>query len=65
MNFKETSEWMGPKGPGSRYCSGQDIPSGRVKGRWIQYRLALGAEKSLRTPRVTEVMVRYRCSVPK
>ena len=53
----DKAEWAGPGGPGSRYERGDAIPDGAARGRWLQYRLALGAEKSLRTPRVTEVRI--------
>jgi hypothetical protein len=53
------ASWSGPDGPGSRYENHQSIPDGNVHGPWIQYRLALGADKSMRTPRVTQVVLVY------
>ncbi len=29
------------------------------KGEWVQYKLSLGAESSLSTPRLTEVKLKY------
>jgi hypothetical protein len=45
-------------GPDSRFENGQPIPATAARGRWLQYRLALGADKGLRTPRVNQVTVR-------
>ena len=52
--------WTGPDGPDSRFEAGQPIPADPSPGRWLQYRLALGADKGLRTPRVEAVTVKYR-----
>ena len=58
----ERSPWLGPDGPGTWFdTSGSSLlpPS---EGPWMQYRLALGAVNSLRTPRVREVRLRYECN---
>ena len=39
---------------------GQTIDAASTRGRWCQYRLALGADKAMRTPRVKEVAIAYR-----
>jgi hypothetical protein len=52
------ARWQGPKGADSWFASGDSVD--RLKeGRWIQYRLALGAQNSGSTPRVTRVAVEY------
>jgi hypothetical protein len=58
----ETTEWIGPDGENSWCESDQPIPSSRITGRWLQYRLALGALHGGSSPRVEEVTVRF--SVP-
>ena len=52
--------WSGPNGPESRYENNQAISCGAGSGPWLQYRLALGADKSMRTPRVTQVTLLCR-----
>jgi len=49
--------WSGPDGPDSRYENNQAIRGGALSGPWIQYRLALGADKGMRTPRVSQVEI--------
>ncbi|MFH1572069.1 MAG: hypothetical protein ABIL09_29025, partial [Gemmatimonadota bacterium] len=48
--------WRGAAGAGTwlERGAGTDLPAG---ARWIQYRLALGATNSLRTPRIEAVRV--------
>ena len=52
--------WRGPAGEGSWFESDQPAPADAFRGRWVQYRLALGAVNGGNTPRVTEVRVSYR-----
>lgn len=52
--------WTGPGGPETRFERGQTIDAASTRGRWCQYRLALGADKAMRTPRVREVAILYR-----
>lgn len=51
--------WLGPNGPDTWFDNGQTVPSGQFQGRWLQYRLALGAANGVSTPRVTEVAIEY------
>ena len=51
--------WQGPTGPGSWYEQSAAASNLGVSGSWVQYRLALGAINGGRTPRITEVCVRY------
>jgi hypothetical protein len=53
------SPWLGPGGPGTWFASGEAVPPGLARGRWIQYRLALGATIAVATPRVTELSIEY------
>jgi hypothetical protein len=53
----DNAPWMGPEGPGSWFEKGREAPSGLLQGKFVQYRLALGARDSASTPRVTEVRV--------
>jgi hypothetical protein len=53
----EDAPWTGPTGPDSRYENEQPISAGTAPGIWLQYRLALGADKAMRTPRITHVTV--------
>ena len=55
----ESATWGGPSGKGSWYESGQQTAGQERQGRWLQYKLALGATNSLSTPRVTRVDVHY------
>lgn len=50
--------WLGPEGPNSWYTADATIRAAGP-GRWIMYRLALGAKNGLSTPRVREVVVDY------
>lgn len=51
--------WTGPEGEGSWYENAQAVDAVACAGRWVQYRLALGATNSCGTPRVTEIDVTY------
>ena len=51
--------WQGPSGPASWYENGEKTTGSESRGRWLQYKLALGATNSLSTPRITRVDVRY------
>ena len=52
------SPWLGENGQGGWLESG--APTAEMpRGRWVQYRLALGAVNGGRTPRITGVDVRY------
>ena len=53
----QSSLWMGPKGPQSWFNHEQSVP--KTSGKWVQYRLALGAINGLSTPRVSEVTIDY------
>ena len=55
----DQAEWRGPKDGQSWYENGQEVSEEGQNGRWIQYRLALGALNSCGTPRVSEVAVEY------
>ena len=55
----ERAEWRGPAGGTTWYDNGQEVCEDGRNGRWIQYRLALGAFNSCGTPRVSEVAVEY------
>ena len=52
----EHAEWLGPDDGAGWFTNDQQIAAA---GRWVQYRLALGAVNSGSTPRVTEVRVHY------
>ena len=55
----ENASWVGPAGPDS-WWEGDGMSRGiRLKGRWVQYRLVLGATNSVATPRVREVSVHF------
>ena len=51
--------WTGADGAGSWLENGQAIAASPGAGPWVQYRLALGAANSLRTPRVKSVTLSY------
>jgi hypothetical protein len=51
--------WVGPDGAGTWFANGQAMDRAGLAGRWLQYRLALGAANGLSTPRVTEVSIEY------
>ena len=60
---KETladAPWIGPAGEESWFENAQGLKAALGVGKWVQYRLALGATNSLSTPRVTEVRLSYR-----
>nr|WP_246211684.1 VCBS repeat-containing protein [Phytoactinopolyspora alkaliphila] len=50
--------WMGSDGPGSWLLENERVPS-TLRGRYIQYRLAIGAFNSVNTPRITAVQIDY------
>jgi len=51
--------WLGPEGPGTWFACCDNVRSGTIRGRWLQYRLVLGAVNSCGTPRVTAVEILY------
>ena len=51
--------WQGPGGADTWFERGGQTGGLKQGGPWVQYRLALGARNSGRTPRVTAVSVRY------
>jgi hypothetical protein len=53
-----SAPWWGPNGVGTWFTSPQAVPQIGF-GRWIQYRLALGATNGVASPRVTEVCIHY------
>ncbi|WP_409344261.1 FG-GAP repeat domain-containing protein [Paenibacillus sp. MBLB4367] len=54
----EHAEWQGPDGsPDTWFGNGQQAANMRQNGRFVQYRLALGAVNGGNSPRVTEVAV--------
>ena len=55
----EIAEWIGPDGGNSWCKSDQPIPSSHTTGRWLQYRLTLGALHGGSSPRVEEVTVHF------
>ena len=55
----EQARWTGPDGEASWFEDRQEVPGNIRQGRWLQYKLALGATNSLSTPRVTRVDVHY------
>ena len=65
LRFADTEEdleraaWAGPEGEHSWYDSHQRVEATEFAGKWVQYKLALGARHSGCTPRVKEVAVYY------
>jgi hypothetical protein len=55
----EEAKWQGPGGGEGWFGCGDSAEGTRQTGRWVQYRLALGAVGGGNTPRVTEVSVAY------
>ena len=56
----EQAAWIGPDNGAGVVCQRSGgRRSYAFAGQWVQYRLALGAVNSGRTPRVTEVAVTY------
>jgi len=53
----EGAAWAGPGG--GWFENRQEAPAGAFRGRWVQYRLALGAANGCGTPRVSGVAVHY------
>ena len=58
----EHAPWIGPEGEESWFDNHREAQAEEWTGRWVQYRLALGAVNSGSTPRVTEVEVEYQGS---
>jgi hypothetical protein len=54
----ENAAWAGPAGPKTWFSMPQPIPV-TATGRWLQYRLALGATNAVASPRVREVSIEY------
>lgn len=54
------SRWQGPNGSDGWFENGQAAKRLGQDGRWLQYRLALGAINGGCTPRVTAVTVEYK-----
>ena len=55
----ERATWVGPEGANTWFENCTRVPATGRSGGWVQYRLALGAINSGRTPRVTEVCVSH------
>jgi hypothetical protein len=55
----EQAPWQGPNGNAGWFDNGAETTGLLQHGRWVQYRLALGAVGCGRTPRVREVRVDY------
>jgi len=55
-----SARWMGPSGADSWWEGTGSDQGAKLEGRWVQYRLALGAVNSCATPRVSEASVHYR-----
>jgi hypothetical protein len=55
----DRAQWTGPDCGNGWFDNGQPLDAPGPPGRWVQYRLALGATGSGNTPRVTEVSVFY------
>ena len=51
--------WVGPGAGRDWFEAGQEVQLQQHMGKWVQYRLALGAVNSGSTPRVTRVDVHY------
>jgi hypothetical protein len=54
-----SASWQGAEGMATWLENGQPIRQIKSDGRWVQYRLALGAINSGNTPRLSEVRVHY------
>jgi hypothetical protein len=52
--------WQGAQGEGSWFENDQPLKGRTLPGRWVQYRLALGAVSGGSTPRVSEVNLHYK-----
>ena len=55
----ENEPWVGPKGVDTWWDGDGSDHSVLLEGRWVQYRLALGAINSVATPRVRAVSVHF------
>ncbi len=66
LRFAESEEglksagWQGPNGSAKWLTNGQKVGRLRQRGRWVQYRLALGAVNGGNSPRVKSVRVEHR-----
>lgn len=56
----DRAAWRGPGGEEGWFENRQGVEAEAFRGRWVQYRLALGAINSCGTPRVSEVDVHYQ-----
>lgn len=55
----EHMPWRGPTGTASWFTPGQRVDKTLFHGKWMQYRLAIGAYNSLNTPRISEVIIHF------
>lgn len=66
LRFAETESkldgapWTGPGGENTWFENGRPVPAGPCPGRWAQCRLALGANASCGTPRITRVDIHLK-----
>ena len=54
-----SSPWYGPGAGSDWFDTGQEVQLEEQTGRWVQYKLALGATNGGSTPRLTRVDVEY------
>lgn len=55
----QQTAWLGAEGKGTWLERDSRWPASLMPGRWVQYRLALGAVNSGGTPRISEVSLAY------
>lgn len=55
----ESSPWLGKNGNNSWFETSGSFDIDAPKGRWVQYKLALGAINGCNTPRISEVRIAY------
>ena len=55
----DSSPWHGARAGNDWFDTGQEVPRPERSGRWVQYKLALGAVNGGSTPRVTRVDADY------
>ncbi|MCX6992450.1 MAG: VCBS repeat-containing protein [Kiritimatiellaeota bacterium] len=53
----EKTLWQGPVGRDSWFNIGERVDKTLFRGKWVQYRLAVGAYNSLNTPRISQITV--------
>ncbi|MCX6992897.1 MAG: VCBS repeat-containing protein [Kiritimatiellaeota bacterium] len=53
----EKMPWQGPVGPDNWFNIGERVDKTLFRGKWVQYRLAVGAYNSLNTPRISQITV--------